>query len=349
MRRRILIGIAACFYYSGLVALARWLRRCSGQRLIILNYHRASGGNLRRHLLYLRHHYQLVHVEAGLEDLYAPSQAEAHPGMRCTPLALTFDDGYRDNYSYGYALACELQVPFAIYLIPDYVESGNYFWWQEGKRMVRRAQVHQASFKGRSYSLENGEDRIALARLIDTRARYAASVAEREAFLTSTRETLAVPSQVLDEEKPSIPLTWEQIREMEASGWVSFGAHTMHHPILATLSDPSEIEYEVAECRNVLERQLGHPVRSFAYPVGQMQHLNNEICRTVQKAGYTWAVTTRYGVNTPSSDRYLLRRVEVDIDQHWLVMAAEAAGLWGLFARLRWFPLIRKYFTNSSK
>jgi hypothetical protein len=67
----------------------------------------------------------------------------------------------------------------------------------------------------------------------------------------------------------------------------------------------------------------------------------------VQQAGYEWAVTTVYGFNKPRSDPYLLRRVEVDVSQHWLVIAAETAGLWGFFTHLRWHPLIRKYLITA--
>lgn len=129
---------------------------------------------------------------------------------------------------------------------------------------------------------------------------------------------------------------------MEKSGWVSFGAHTMHHPVLAYLTDTAEMQREVEECRAILEQRLSHPVRTFAYPIGQVQHIGDNVIRAVQQAGYEWALTTVYGFNTPQSDPYLLRRVEVDVSQHWLVMAAETAGLWGFFSRLRWVPALRK-------
>src|SRR5712691_599850 len=112
MRKRILTFIAACLYYSGLVKLARWWIRRSGQQLVILNYHRATGGDLRRHLLYLRRHYRILHLEAALEELYMPSKNGKQVGDRRTPLVLTFDDGYYDNYSHGLTLARELQIPF---------------------------------------------------------------------------------------------------------------------------------------------------------------------------------------------------------------------------------------------
>jgi len=93
---------------------------------------------------------------------------------------------------------------------------------------------------------------------------------------------------------------------------------------------------------------LGHPVRTFAYPVGQIQHIRDVVLKAVQQAGYDWALTTMYGFNTSKSDPYLLRRIEVAAKQHWLIMAAEAAGLWGFFSRLRWIPFVRKHFTVTS-
>lgn len=348
MRRRILISIAGCFYYSGLVALARWLKRRSGPQMVIVTYHYATGGDLRRHLLYLRRHYRLMHLEAALEELYTPRKDGRRGGDQRTPLVVTFDDGYRDNYTYAFELAKELQIPFTIYLIPGYIESGEHFWWLEGKRLVARTQVREATIDGEVYHLDVPEERNMLSRLIDARARHAPSVVAREEFLVQAREALAVPTDVLDEELPRMPVTWEQVREMDESGWVSFGAHTMHHPILSHITDQSEVEREVTECRGVLEQRLGHPVRSLAYPVGQMQHIGEHVLQAVKRAGYEWAVTTNYGSNLPQTERLLLNRVEADVDQHWLVVAAEAAGLWSFFARLRWMPFIRKNFTNAS-
>src|SRR5690242_20008983 len=167
IRKVILVCIAASFYYSGLVYVARWWTRRSGRKLIILNYHRAAGGDLRRHLLYLRRHYRLLHAEAALEELYVARKEKQRSADIRTLLVLTFDDGYRDNYTHGFALAQELEVPFTIYLIPGYVESCAYFWWGEGERLVQRAQVDEITLEEHSYHLQQPDERAALGSLID--------------------------------------------------------------------------------------------------------------------------------------------------------------------------------------
>src|SRR6266568_4154141 len=334
MRKQLGILLAACFYYSGLVKLGRWWRRRSGQRLIILTYHQASGGELRSHLLYLRRHYRMLHLEEALKELYTPPQDGKYRRDQRTLLVLTFDDGYHDNYVHAFALARELQVPFTIFLIPGYIESGEPFWWREGERLVRDSQVDVATIEGHAYHLEQLEESRALAQIIDTRARYARSVAERETFLAGTRSALGVFSSVREDEE-ALPLTWAQVREMEESGIVSFGAHTMHHPILGYMADPAEVQQEVGECRRVLEQQLGHAVRTFAYPVGKLEHISEEGLQAVKEAGYMWALTTIEELNNLQTDPYLLRRLPGDQAQHWLVMASELVGLLGVGSRLR--------------
>src|SRR2546421_793040 len=335
MRERIRVLAAACFYYAGLVKLAYWCIQRSGPRLVILNYHRASGGDLRRHLLYLRRHYRLLHLEAALEELSAPHPADKPVRERRIPLVLTFDDGYHDNYTHAFALARELQVPITIFLIPGYIQSGEHFWWLEGKRLAQQAQVDEVTIEERTYHLNRPGEREALARAIDGRLRYAPSVAQREAFLLAVRQSLGVPGELTLEEEAERPLTWAEVHKMQESGWVSFGAHTMHHPILAYLADPQEVQREVQECRTVLEQQLGHPVRTFAYPVGKPEHIGEHGLRAVQAAGFTWAVTTIEEVNIPPNDPYLLRRLPGVLEKHWLVMASELVGLLGIISRLK--------------
>lgn len=319
-------------YYSGLLRLGRWLMQQSGRRLIILNYHRASGGDLRAHMLYLRRHYRMMHLEEALQELYTPCRGGGQMHDQRTQLVLTFDDGYRDNYTCGFTLARELQVPITVFLVPGYIESGKCFWWLEGDHLVRHAQVDEVKVEGCTYHLEYQEDRKALVQAIYTRVCHARSIADREAFLGMVRKVLAVPSEVTFE--GGAVLSWKEVREMEESGWVSFGAHTMHHPVLGYMADPKEMQCEVSDCRAVLEQELGHPIRTFAYPLGRSDHIGEEALQAVQDAGYEWAATTIYGINTPQSDPLQLRRIVCDVKWHWLLIAAETSGLRKFFSPL---------------
>jgi peptidoglycan/xylan/chitin deacetylase (PgdA/CDA1 family) len=340
MRTRIGIFLAAVFYYSGLVSVFRWRMSRSGKRVIILNYHNADT-NLRSHMLYLRRHYRIMHLEDALEWLYSP-QATAEYDTR-TPLVMTFDDGYHDNYTRAFAFAQELQIPITIFLIPGYLDGdgSRYFWWRESRRIVRRAGVKEVTFDDRLFHLDLPEERAQLARLIDTRLRYSATVAERESFLHDIYAKLAVPPTLIAEDLVDQPMTWGEVLKMQESGLVSFGSHTMNHHVLSHLSNPEEVAYEVTESRKQLQQSLGSEIRVFAYPVGKHESISEDVVEAVRNAGYTWAVMALTGIDTPQSDKFHLNRVLCDTTRHWLVMAAEASGLWSYFAPI-WKSIIGK-------
>lgn len=337
MYRKIRTIFVACLYYSGLVRLVRWWIRQQGPRLIIMNYHSATGGNLRQHLLYLRQHYHLLHLNEALEELLTPLPQKMR--YRRTPMVITFDDGYYDNYTYGMALAHELQIPFTIFLIPGYIETGNRFWWEEPKYLVTHAGVSEVEIEGRTYHLTKPRERRALTRAIDTRIRFAPSVDEREKYLSKVRQFLRVPYAVELAEKNNVPISWTEVEAMKKSKWISFGGHTMHHPLLGYLADPNEAEYETRESRNVLEERLESPVCSFAYPVGRSRDIRTQGVRSVQNAGYTWAVTTIGGINTPRTNPYLLHRFGVDVQEDCLLLAAKATGIWTFLTNLIIIPM----------
>lgn len=344
MRERLRICIAFFFCYSGLLRLARWWQQRSGRHLIILYYHRADG-HLRAQLHYLQRHYRVMRLEDALEEFYAnPADVEVgackekHRKDRRIPLVLTFDDGYIDNYTYGFPLVRRLQIPITIFLIPGYVESGECFWWFAPEELVQSATVDKVTIEAKTYQLSLAEDRVALVNVIDRLVRYAPSVRERERLLSDLQRTLGatLPKRgVGGKEDGALPMNWEQIREMEASGLVSFGAHTMHHPILSCLSDPAEARYEVAESRKVLEERLGHSVSTFAYPVGMSSDIGDQGLQAVKEAGFRWALTAIEEVNTQQTDAHLLVRLPGDTRLHWTVMAAELVGLLGIVSRIK--------------
>ena len=170
-------------------------------------------------------------------------------------------------------------------------------------------------------------------------------MAEREAFLEEVREALAIAPEYRKDS--SCVVSWEEVQEMQESGWVSFGAHTMHHPVLAELSDPAEVDREVGESRTALQERLGKPIRTFAYPLGRTEHIGNEALKAVQKAGFSWALTTNRGVSSPQSQPYLLERLQFMVHWHWLLLAADMAGLAPIFDRV--FPYGRALLGLGAK
>jgi hypothetical protein len=149
------------------------------------------------------------------------------------------------------------------------------------------------------------------------------------------RELLAVPAVATREEKATLPLTWEQVREMQDSGLNSFETHTFHQPILAYVVEFDEVRQEPGECRRVVELHLGHAIRCLTYPVGKFEHFGHTELHIAKEVGFAWAFTTVEEVMHSIERPYLFPRLAVDVHFSWLILAAELAGLLGVLLRLR--------------
>jgi len=131
--------------------------------------------------------------------------------------------------------------------------------------------------------------------------------------------TLFVATQQVEEQKEFqhdiensihgfFPLTWQQIRYWIA-GRVEFEAHTRTHFDCGT-TERSKLEYEIVGSRNDLERQIGMPVKFFAFPFGQQENMSKEAVEIV-KSCYSSFVSGFGGENScrrEKSNQHLLRK-----------------------------------------
>lgn len=102
-------------------------------------------------------------------------------------------------------------------------------------------------------------------------------------------------------------LTWSQIKEMHSSGSVNFGAHTIHHYSLPSVSSETALN-ELTESRRVLQDELSVPINFMAYPNGAT---NNSVASLVQKAGYIGAVGTWSSLIQSEGTIYNMPRIRV--------------------------------------
>jgi peptidoglycan/xylan/chitin deacetylase (PgdA/CDA1 family) len=122
-------------------------------------------------------------------------------------------------------------------------------------------------------------------------------------------------------EQPPV-LGWDEIVDLDREGTLLFEAHSLTHPNLPALRE-EEAEEEIAGSKTALEAQLGRPVQLFAYPTGLYGVRERAL---VEAAGYRAAVTCESGLNTRGTDRFSLRRRQVDARDSVLDFLAKLGG-----------------------
>ena len=98
----------------------------------------------------------------------------------------------------------------------------------------------------------------------------------------------------------------EQIKELAASGW-EVGSHSMSHRDLRKLDLESQ-KFEIVDSRELLQKETGASVDTFAYPFGFMGSSGGEF---VHVAGYTAAMGLGYTNDQGKSNLFWLQRRDV--------------------------------------
>ena len=99
-------------------------------------------------------------------------------------------------------------------------------------------------------------------------------------------------------------LSWGEIREMKEAG-IDIGAHTITHPDLTSLDD-NAMDYEIRVSKEIIEKSIGAPLSSFAYPYGKYDR------RSLEAAGryFECACSDNLGLFTNASALYAIERVD---------------------------------------
>jgi len=299
-----------------------------GPRLLILMYHRvlpaghpALAGeqpgmyvtpeSLRMHLAVLKRHFTLVHLD---DWLAAAERGAPLPRSAC---AITFDDGWRDNFEFAWPELRAAGAPATLFLVADFIGSAYRFWPNRlasalGATPVPRLREALPSRLARLFEdagVFEGSGGSALSAAATERAIAACKQLtdrEAEAEIDALTAALGTP----DSPGTRDLLDWDEIQVLSRSGLVRFGSHTRHHCRLTANLPADVLQDEVEGSRAALAQRLAQPVPLFCYPNGD----HCEAAVEAVKSNYRAAVTTRRGWNDARSDRFTLRRVGVHED-----------------------------------
>ena len=327
--------LAGVLYAAGLVHAWMLIRRRVFRRygVYVLSYHHVVAGEaasrhdvttsqLASHLSFVSRWFHLVRCE----DI--PGLLES-PRLDRDYLAVTFDDGYEDNYRHALPLLRQRGTPATTFVIAGLAGTTDLPWYDECR--LRLSALEEADLN----DIMNGAVRTVAAGLVasvdpgpvrDDCVERALGVLKagspeiRLAMLSFLRQSR---SGVIEESKARAMriMTWEQAREMTCHG-MSFGSHTVTHPILTALS-AAEIEAELLTSRTTIEKELGASCTTFAFPNGDF----DDRCVDLLRAhGFRAAFTQIFGVNRPGDNPLRLKRIGVGRTPV-SVLAAKLSGL----------------------
>jgi peptidoglycan/xylan/chitin deacetylase (PgdA/CDA1 family) len=213
-------------------------------------------------------------------------------------VVVTVDDGYRDFYRVAWPLLRKHGIPATFFVVTGFIDRKCWLW-------VDRV----------AYCLGD----TPAARSVKEKLKQL-DLAARDARLAELEDGTGVrrPEQIPERYEPC---TWDELREM-ARGGVEIGAHTVTHPILSSVADPT---YEIVEAKRRIEQELQQPVLHFAYPNGFWQDFGADAVRVV-RGHFATGVSGVSGWNHAGTDLHQLYRTPVPTELPLGRFARRVAG-----------------------
>jgi len=301
-------------------------RRHATPRLLVLMYHRVlpagderarieepgmvvTPDTFRLHLKYISQFFEFIKLS---EWISRKEKSLPLPPMAC---AISFDDGWMDNYEFAFPILKTLSVPATVFLVSDMIGTNRMFWPERLARIAASIAADPALW---SLPVLNWLKGLSAA---DRFADYAAEPEQITRMIASakqlTDEEIHRQLDLVDAEiaprygaAQASLMNWEQIAEMLDSGLVEAGSHTCHHTRLNDKITGRQLAGEIAGSKACIEQHTGREVKTFCFPNGDYSQQALELVRK----HYTGAVTTRSGWNDLTTDSYTLRRIGIHED-----------------------------------
>jgi glycosyltransferase involved in cell wall biosynthesis/peptidoglycan/xylan/chitin deacetylase (PgdA/CDA1 family)/SAM-dependent methyltransferase len=257
-----------------------------GGRGLILLYHRVAESSRDRWRLCVspgnfREQVDVLARRFGPRTLRELTEGARVGAIPDRAVAVTFDDGYRDNFTEALPALRDRKVPATFFISGDGAAFAETFWWEALDRSME------------SLNLDDLAARELHARLMRTNRE------ERNRIL----HELPLPSGPLPRR-----MSRDELALLAQEPLAEIGAHGWTHRALGHLSR-EEQETEIVENVDELARVTGERVRSFAYPFGGPFDSSTVAILQGLKIDVACALENR--PVTSLSDLFALPRVEV--------------------------------------
>ena len=335
------IFLSLVFYYLGLVAIIRFLFGQKGIR--ILAYHKIETNefddlnmsipvsDFEVQIKYLSEHYHVVSLLDYLRSI------QTRKKIKKNMVIITFDDGYKDNYTNAFSIVKKYSIPITIFLTVIPISTGQSLWYEVIVHLIKNSMIKELDLSnygmGQIILKSSSDKQVAIYQIVNKAKTMPEN--QRQNLIDCLRRKLIIEdnNNQNNDDMENLMLSWDEIREMKNHG-VTFGSHTMSHPILTQI--PFETaEMEIKKSKYIIEKELGEKISLFTYPNGGPEDFNEDIINIIRKSGFSCACSLIPGVVKTGDNLFTLNRIGVDKDfigkKKFITKALFATEMAGIF------------------
>lgn len=313
--------VCRILFYSGLLKLVIFTMKLRWKEFpaVIINYHSFVQNydqtievhptvthridDFNREIRFLKNNFDVVSLDQVVNQLKSGEK------FKKPTVAITVDDGFKDNYDLLFPVLRKYKATVTIFLTTGVIGTQKRLWVGRLEKKfletVRKEIRLDGIFKGVNFDISSIKKRRKVYLQVVSRLKNI-DTGERDRYLQMIEKKLGTPRY----DTPTM-LNWDQIREMHRAN-IHFGAHTVNHPILTNIP-LEEGKKEILDSKLKIEQELGQPIRHFAFPNGRERDFNEELRQYCKDIGFESVSSCSYGYNDSKDDVYSLKRIGSEV------------------------------------
>ena len=275
------------------------------QNKFIINYHRISNENIDDPLSVsiktFENQIKLLNKEFSIVSLDKIIEKKSNNKKY---LAITFDDGYKDNLFNAIPILEKYNAPATIYVTTRFLEGKCEMWWYELKKFLGERDTISFEFNNKHYLFNLETDSLKNKSFEKISFLFKKLKYDDQNYLlqviTNNKNRIQYRNEMLNA---------DDLMKIKDKTIITLGAHTHNHISLAHF-DKNECLNEIKTSKNKIENIINQKVNHFAYPYGGNEDIGNKDPDLVKSAGFTSAVTTQINL-FENYQNYLLPRIYI--------------------------------------
>ena len=280
-----------------------------------------SVSNFEEQMKFIHNNYTVVSMDQLIDHLNSKSKEFV--------VAVTFDDGYIDNYTHALPILDSYNIPATIYITTRFPEKDCEMFWYELWELINSKNKIIFRNRGKLYKfkLTNNKSRIIVFNKLK-------NIINQEDPLSQKKIMSRIRGNVEKINYFNICLNWEEIKNISQYPNISIGSHSHSHYSFGILND-NEKNTELYHSKKLIEKNLGMKINHFAYPFGQMKDCNLKDSKILHDLGYKSAsVAFPFKLHCNSFNQYYLPRIVIN-DSPISTFKSKLNGCINLFSYLR--------------
>ena len=199
-------------------------RRQGCSRILMYHGTAAQGAPaLAAQLRYLARNFKIVSLAAMVNRLAQHSAAAPNE------IALTFDDGLRNNFTVVYPVLRQLQVPATFFVCPELIGSRRWLWNHEARCRLQTLDPEALADLRRTLLAANPSAEGIVEWMKTLKLQQRRRLEELIRVATPNFRPAPSQSQAYD------TMDWDELAALDPA-LITIGSHTLTHPILTTLA-----------------------------------------------------------------------------------------------------------------